>query len=434
MTYSLRIFYDNIGQTFLHKTFYNNAEQKNSEVCMRELIKQISTERPVGSEGNNRVNEILEAKLIELGYEVKSLPFECTVWNHGKAVLSTSSVSCELKVSPFSEGFSGEGYIRDAENLNELKAMDLSDSIIVVHGELTKEQLQPKDYPFYYPDEHREIIELLERKAPLAIIALTGKSEMCGLDPFPLFADGNFLIPSAYTDSSQLDFFKKLTETGERVFLNIESAKEKKNGRQLVGLRKAKNSMESNNISVSRDQFKKTVVLCAHMDSTYDSPGALDNATGVIAMLETAGKIRLDDYNIEIVPFNGEEHYESNGELEYIQYSQEEEIALAVNYDSPFCKGALTGVSFYNFNEEQLETVEKLMNGRKVERGVEWYAGDHSKFAFDGTPCMAVTSANLFEGALDSTHTPMDLLDTVSLDNLEDTADYIIDCIKKLLN
>jgi len=33
---------------------------------------------------------------------------------------------------------------------------------------------------------------------PKAIIAVTGKNPACGLDPFPMFEDGNFSVPSAY--------------------------------------------------------------------------------------------------------------------------------------------------------------------------------------------------------------------------------------------
>ena len=50
-------------------------------------------------------------------------------------------------------------------------------------------------------------MELFERKQPAAIIAATGKHALCGLQPFSLFEDGNFMIPSAYIPEAM---FKEL--------------------------------------------------------------------------------------------------------------------------------------------------------------------------------------------------------------------------------
>ncbi len=44
---------------------------------------------------------------------------------------------------------------------------------MLVRGELAREQLMPKNFPFYQPEEHQRIIHLLEAQKPLAIIAAT---------------------------------------------------------------------------------------------------------------------------------------------------------------------------------------------------------------------------------------------------------------------
>ena len=91
------------------------------------------------------------------------------------------------------------------KNLEELETANCQNCILVVGGELVATPLQPKEYPFYYPDEHRYLIELFERKQPAAIIAATGKHALCGLQPFPLFEDGNFMIPSAYVPEAMFE-------------------------------------------------------------------------------------------------------------------------------------------------------------------------------------------------------------------------------------
>ena len=65
---------------------------------------------------------------------------------------------------------------------------------------LAQRTLQPKNYPFYYPDEHKTIIDCLEAKNPSAIIAITGGTCMSGLKPFHVIEDGNFHIPVACLD------------------------------------------------------------------------------------------------------------------------------------------------------------------------------------------------------------------------------------------
>ena len=43
-------------------------------------------------------------------------------------------------------------------SVNMLKLSDISCKIAVLHGELCKEPLMPKNFKFYNPDEHKEIM------------------------------------------------------------------------------------------------------------------------------------------------------------------------------------------------------------------------------------------------------------------------------------
>ncbi len=380
---------------------------------MRQIMNILCHERPVGSAANAAINDYLEKQLGFMGFDVQSLPFACTVWESAASQLTVKDKSFVIKPCPFSEGFTGEGNLIFADTMAGLEQSDCTNSILLLYGSLAQTPLQPKNYPFYYPDEHNRLITLLEQKSPKAIVALTGHHPMCGLDPFPLFEDGNFVIPCAYLNLSFLDSLNEYA--GAAAELSVVSSKSLKNSRQLIATKYGK------------DRHRK-IVLCAHMDSKYATPGALDNAAGVAIMLETAKRLLPEEYSIDIVPFNGEEYFAASGELKYLQYLKEnsDTVKLLINVDSPCHMGANNAASFYNFSEENKDTATKLFKHYPViNKGPDWYAGDHCAFAVNGIPCIAVTSSDLFEGGLVKTHTPNDTLDCIDMNLISPTAEYI---------
>lgn len=122
---------------------------------MLELLEQIAIPRAVGTEGNKVIIELQKRMFEKNGYTITSLPFSCKVWNNGDSRMEWNEKKQSIMASPYSKGFCGEGYVRIVENLEELQETDCEDVILFLTEELAKEQLQPKDYPFYYPDEHK---------------------------------------------------------------------------------------------------------------------------------------------------------------------------------------------------------------------------------------------------------------------------------------
>lgn len=177
---------------------------------MDQLMHILCRERPVGTVGNTSINDYLEEQFNMMKFDLQSLPFTCTVWDSAASQMSIKDKSFNITPSPFSEGFTGVGRLVLANTLSDLKQVDCEGAILLLSGSLTQTPLQPKDYPFYFPNEHRELISVLEQKSPAAIVALTGRHPLCGLEPFPLFEDGNFKIPSAYLELSFLSLSKSL--------------------------------------------------------------------------------------------------------------------------------------------------------------------------------------------------------------------------------
>ncbi len=386
-----------------------------------DLMDDLSKERPVGSSANTEILGRLEELLKGMGYGIQSLPFECKVWENGISFLKINDNIIEVKASPFSEPFDGERPAVFVRSLEELRICECNDRILVMCDEIVSDPLQPKDYPFYYPDEHKALIELLESKHPAAIIAATGRNALCGMDPFPLFEDGNFTIPSAYVSKGLLHD-DGICECTRPAHLSIRSQKKEAASRQIVASKKA-------------DDPDGKIVICAHMDSKYDTLGALDNAAGVAVLLEAAMEMSNESYDIDVVPFNGEEYYEASGEVEYLKFIEQndDDVALVINIDSPCHTGSRIGVSFYNFDDRMKTIADELAGEQpRIEYGQEWYAGDHAAFAFDGTPCIAVTSSDIFEGALDDTHTMRDTVDNVDLGLVRYAADFVSGFVRSM--
>jgi len=388
---------------------------------VNDFLELLIQERPVGTDSNNMVIGMIETKLIEMGYTIKSLPFDCNVWQQGLSLIKIGGKEFTVEPSPFSEPFVGNGQLCTAKTVEALQDIECQGAILILTGEITQAPLSPKNYPFYYPDEHKKIITLLEQKQPAAIIAVTGQSTLNGKNPFSLFEDGNFLIPSANISQgiyeNIITFINAGITTAE---LTINSRKKTSRSRQIIASKKSNKS-------------KGKIILSAHMDSKYDTLGALDNATGVAVLLEVAVSIDTSVYDIDVVPFNSEEYYGANGELEYLKLLGAEKIVLMINIDSPCHKNSKTAISFYNFDDTIQAIADKIMLlSAKVVRGSEWYAGDHVPFVFRSIPCLVATSSDFFDGALEYTHTPKDTIETIETELIKYSAKYLVDFISEL--
>lgn len=162
---------------------------------MKQLLQEICIPRAAGTEGNRKVTEMIRNSFEEYGLEVHGIPFSCLVWNSGDSYLCYEGGLICVHVSPFSNPVRGNAITREISSVEELRRSECEGEILFLTGKLSEEALQPKDYPFYYPDEHKEIIDLLEEKKPLAVIGVR--------DGGPMFEDGNFTIPSGYMTAGE---------------------------------------------------------------------------------------------------------------------------------------------------------------------------------------------------------------------------------------
>ena len=373
-------------------------------------------ERPLGTEANRQASAFLAAEGERLGYAVERLPFKCTRWEEGPAAIYRGEAQVQAFSGPFSPAFDRWCDAVAVASTQQLKRTKCKDKIVFLRGEIAKEPLMPLEYPFYFPDAHREIYALLNEREPAAVVAVTGKNPISGQSPFPLFNDAGLKIPNAYLDEAAME---QILAAKGKIRLRIDSKTFPETGEQVVIRKKA------------RGASKGKILIFAHMDSAYGTPGALDNAAGTAVLL--AAMARLKDYagpyDLEFIPFNGEDSPMVKGQLAYLaEYGKETgRIKLGINIDAAGAKGSKTAVSAYNLDDDRLAWLdEEIARFPQMERGPEWVESDHSIFVFRGVPCLALTSSTLREEVMALTHTPRDTVDLVDRALLVEATEFIV--------
>ncbi len=382
----------------------NRLEERCSSY-LRTLCREIP-ERCVGSEGNRRATAFFQREISSFGWQTEADELDVIDWEDGGASLRVAGRNFRVLAGPYSLGCSLEAPLVAASSPEELERTEAAGRVLLLHGPIAAEQLMPKNFVFYNPEEHRKIIALLERKNPAAIVSATGRNPALagGVYPFPLIEDGDFDIPSVYTTE----------ETG----------------RELLAVAGKKVFLESRSVRVPAKAYNVTagkgkdgagrIVFTAHIDAKKGSPGAIDNASGVAAILLLAGLLR--DYDgkrrLEIVALNGEDHYSAAGQMAFLKKYEGAfgEIALNINIDGAGYKEGGTAFSLFNLPPEMEKKAGRVIGEFEgISKGEPWFQGDHGIFIQRGRPAIAVTSRWFLENMATQsiTHTGLDIPEIV---------------------
>jgi len=383
------------------------------------------SERCVGSEGNRKATSFFNEELLSFGWKTEMPEFEAMDWVDGGALLYSNGNNFIVNVSPYSLGCIAEAELVSATTIPELQKLVFADKILFLHGDIAKEQLMPKNFVFYNPEEHQQIISLLENGKPKAIICATSRNAALagGVYPFPLIEDGDFDIPSVYMTEEEGN--KLMQYIGKIVNLQSKSKRISGKGYNVIGRKGIEGS--------------DRIVLTAHIDAKKGTPGAIDNATGVTILLILARILK--DYSgtkeIEIVAFNGEDYYANPGQMNYIRSNEDKfsNIILNVNIDGAGYKEGKSSFSLFALPEYlQQIALEVIKENPNIVKGVQWPQGDHSIFIQHGRPAIAVSS-KWFIDNIDNqeiTHTPKDNLDIVNSNRVVELALAIKSLIMKI--
>lgn len=366
-------------------------------------------ERRAGSEANRRATRLFEDRARALGWRVEAPEIDCLDWEDGAVGLQAGGRDWPARPSFYSPGCEVRAELAVAATVEEVEASEIGGKVLLLRGPIAAEPMMPKDYPFYYPDEHRRIIESLEAAAPAAIVAATGACAALagGLSPFPMFMDGNFDIPSVYMEEGPGCELAKLAGSESR----LASAARRRPSR-------------CSNVSAARgDIGASRIVFCAHIDTHFATPGALDNGGGIVTLLALLELLKgyRGSPAVEILALNGHEHFAAPGAMAYLAGRKAglADVALAVNLDGAGHRGQNTAFSLYACPEGLERTLRGFFAGRPgFGPGEPWPQSDHMIFAMAGRPAVALTSADLIGLEQNVTHTKRDVPGLVDIEAL----------------
>jgi aminopeptidase YwaD len=378
----------------------------------------VHPDRRPGSPGNDVAVDLAAAVLTDLGWQVECPQFGVVDWSGAPGALHVGDRTWPLQPSPYSLGWAGTAPIRAVEDEAGLGA-DHSGTILVLHGALAAAPLTPKDYPFYGSDRDARVVQRLERCGAVAVLAVTGRApELAGSwDPFPLIEDGAFAVPTGNLRAADGESLLALLAGGA-----VPPA--------TVQLASRRWPSTARNVVARLGPPRGRVELVAHIDSKPGTPGAVDNAAGVVILLRVAELLARTPGprpGVEIVLLNGEDYYAASGEREYLASTDLSEVRLAVNVDGAGYAGSGTAYSTYGLDEgTDLSALAPLVPGPP------WPQSDHMLFVLAGRPAIALTSSDMATVMGEVAHSPADVPDLVDPHVLEQAARAVAGLVRSL--
>lgn len=181
----------------------------------------------------------------------------------------------------------------------------------------------------------------------------------------------------------------------------------------------------------------ETIILSAHLDSFYLNPGAFDNLTGVLTVIETTRAVAplLPSFtrNLRVILFTGEE-YGLIGSKAYVQRHATEldSLAFVLNMDSLWPETArgmavMGSPSMRDYIARCFEDV-----GRDVDvRDLFCMSSDYLPFFLEGIP--AARPADYFNSMPPWSHTTEDTADKITADWLRMNAMVYAQLLARIL-
>jgi Iap family predicted aminopeptidase len=381
--------------------------------------------RPIGSKGNHVAADYIQNVFQAAGLDVERQEFPCPDWEHEETRLEVDghrlgaaanwfSPPCDITASSVALG-----------TIAELEAADLTGHIGIMYGDLTREGLSPKGNKAYNPERHQKIVQLLEENNPTALITVNLTTHCLGR----LIVDFDLPIPSA-TVPAEVGL-ALLRQGDQTLHLRIASHRSPGHSCNVVGTKAGTRP--------------ERIVLCAHYDTVLETPGAIDNGSGVAVLLTLAKLLPKRELSVglEFIAFSGEEGYGLGDEeylrrygLRIIPFGGEEKLPRhseelghilgAVNADGVGQRLGANTITAMASSQPFKALVSRV---KDKYRGVVWVdpwpASNHYTFYSHGVPSIAISSV----GVTNVGHLPTDTVEWISPAKLGEVVSLVTDVV-----
>lgn len=384
---------------------------------MNQHIKQhldfFSRPRPTGSRRNEDTSDYIYTQLQSYGYSPQRQWFDCIDWVSKKSLLIIDGKRFDIMAADYSLGCSIDGRIVPIQHVEELRGRDTVGAVLLLCNQT--EALSPKNFIFYNPEEHKELIAALEGSRAKAVITISPDP-----DHFtPIIEDGDFELPVAVARKE--DEADLVHLSGSQAYLLIDAQRHR---------------TRSCNVIAAKPNLPK-VCLTAHIDTKPRTPGVLDNGTGLAILLEVARKSASKKlpFALEFAFLNGEDYFSTPGQLTYMNRNLTEpaRYELCINVDGAGLKDSGTTFALFGCTEVQQKIIRDTCLSRQgFSEIAPWPQGDHSMFTAAGIPAVALTSQGIFEIIDTVIHTEADNPDLVDIDTAAEIADMLCELLDNL--
>ncbi len=387
----------------------------------------VNPDRRPGSPGNDVATGYVAATLREAGWTVGEQTFDVLDWSGTAGTVRVGREQWTAQPSPYARGAEVPGRLVVARRVADLPD-DLRGRVLLLLDDLAAEQLTPLGYPFYGNDAHAALLARLMDAAPRVVLAGTGMApETAGaVEPFPIIEEGAFPIPTANLRIRDAEALA--AHAGSSVRVQVSAHRWQSHARNVIA-------------GVGNE--RRRVVLTAHVDSKPGTPGALDNASGVVTLLLVAGELpsRLDadalaEVGVEIAVLNGEDCYSAPGEVAYLDAYADtlDDVVLAVNIDAAGYRVGQTAFSLYGVPADTADAVRgRLSSSPRLVEGEQWPSSDHMVFAQRGVPAIALTTDHLDVVMREVIHSAHDLPAQVDVSLLVEQARALVGLVETLV-
>ncbi|MBO6640238.1 MAG: M28 family peptidase [Roseitalea sp.] len=354
-------------------TLHEHTSDRRNLEWVNAALKRLTVDihdRCVGSENNQAATTGFETQLEDNGWSTETRRFYAVDRQGGDARLEArDGTAFEVRASPYSPGCTATGRLKAVSTIEGLEKADAVGALLLLHGDVAREPLMPKNFPFFAVEDHQRIIAGLEGSGAAAIITTTAPGSVTagGAYPAPMIEDGDFNMPSVYMTQKEGECLLRFN--GRQLTLNSNCRRIQSKAANIVGR--------------INEGAAKRIVIAAHIDAKKDVPGALDNGTGVATLLLLSSLLTdyAGDFCIELVALNGEDRYAVPGQLARVTANRGgfDTVALNINIDGVGYIDGDTAYSFFNLPDDMKELASaRLLGTPGTVEGIQWPQGDHS--------------------------------------------------------